>query len=67
MKKTIALKFDRFEDMHDYERLESHAKYIAYDYCVSLKVIHQPRKWQAVWEIDGEQEDIDNFLCCLDI
>lgn len=67
MKKEFKIDLGRFDSLNDYNALEEAAKDAAFDYSISLSIKHLFRDYKAIWTMNGEESDIDNFLCFLDL
>lgn len=67
MIKKMTLSLYSFDSLDDYERLEKRAKDKAFDYSIGFSVQHFPLQHKVIWELVGDQNNIDEFVCYLDI
>lgn len=63
----IKINLSTFHSLDNYAALEKEAEDKAFEYSVSLKIKHQPRDYSAIWEINGEQEDVESFMKNLEL
>lgn len=67
MKKEFTINLSDYDSLSDYANLESHAQDKAFDYSVALSIRHLYKQYKAIWILNGEESDIDNFLSYLDL
>lgn len=63
----IVLELSSFDRAEDYEALEKKAEDSAFDFSVNMKVQHQPSKARSIWELQGDEKDIEAFKDYLNI